>query len=322
MRRFALTITLLGSTCLFLVTIPAAAASRGDLCSAPTLKTEKWHSTTEVGGMTLMLPPGFVARGMATGTKNADTHGYFSGTHRFIMIGSGSGPSNLTVRGAELTQTAECETVLGGRRAELTSYMWTAEDDRMSPSGEAGPQYMVVARFFATGATREVYIAFKSNIQSDIGSNRQLFWTVAFPGFAGGATAPASQTVSASLAAAAPGAVAAAPAPAAPACVPTADPTLPAASAVVDSALVQMLVSGSGPMSNGYALMALKFDGSSLAGINVAQSDLPDPAQKQLATLVASNLKPHDAKSPSSFVLRIDTQDQGLRYTVQGACAQ
>jgi hypothetical protein len=59
-----------------------------------------------------------------------------------------------------------------------------------------------------------------------------------------------------------------------------------------------------------------------LAGINVTQSDLPDPAQKQLATLIASNLRPHDAKSPPTFVLRVDTQDQGLHYTVQGDCAQ
>jgi hypothetical protein len=74
-------------------------------------------------------------------------------------------------------------------------------------------------------------------------------------------------------------------------------------------------------MPKGYALLALKFEGSSLAGINVAQSELPEPTQKTLATLIASNLKPHDAKSPSSFTLRVDTQDQGLHYTVQGACA-
>jgi hypothetical protein len=320
MRRSALSIALLGSSCLLLVANRATAASRADLCSAPTMKTDKWHSTTEVGGMTVLLPPGFVARGIATGGVGADSHGYFSGTHRFILIGSGSGPSNMSGTGAALLQTADCETVISGRRVELTSFTWTEEDDRMSPSGQAGPQYMAVARFFATGAQREVYVAFKSNIQSDIGSNRQIFWTISFPGFAGGATPPASQTVSTSLVAAGPGAVAAA-APAAPACVPKADPTLPAASAVLDSALVQMLISGSGPMPKGYALMSLKFDGASLAGINVAQSDLPDPTQKQLATLVASNLKPHDAKSPANFMLRVDAQEQGLHYTVQGACA-
>jgi hypothetical protein len=320
MRRSALSIALLGSSVLLLAASRATAASRGDLCSAPTMKTDKWHSVSEVGGMTVLLPPGFVARGIATGSGNADTHGYFSGTHRFIMIGSGSGPSNMSVGGAALLQTADCETVLSGRRAELTSYTWTAEDDAMSPSGQAGPQYMAVARFFATGSQREVYVAFKSNIQSDIGANRQLFWTIAFPGFAGGATPPQSQTVSASLVAAGPGAVAAV-APPAPACVPKSDPTLPTANALLDSALVQMLISGAGPMPKGFAVMALKFDGASLAGINVAQSDLPDAAQKQLATLVASNLKPHDSKSPAAFMLRIDSQDAGLHYTVQGACA-
>lgn len=151
-------------------------------------------------------------------------------------------------------------------------------------------------------------------------SGRQIFWTANF----GGAPAQMSEAP-AQGSSAAPAFASAMPAPmpaATPVCVPKADPTLPAASAVLDSALVQMLVSGAGPMPKGYALMALKFDGASLAGINVAQSDLPDPTQKQLATLVASNLKPHDTKSPSSFVLRVDTQDQGLHYSVQAACAQ
>jgi hypothetical protein len=298
----------------------ASAASRADLCSTPTMKTEKWHSVSEVGGMTVMLPPGFVARGIITGSSNADSHGYFSGTHRYILIGSGSGPSALSSTTAALLQTADCNTILNGRRVELSSYTWTVEDARMSPSGDAGPQYMAVARFFATGTQREVYVAFKSNIQSDIGSNRQLFWTVSFPGSAGDATASAQTPVA--VPAFAGTSPAPAPTPATPpACVAKADPALPAASAVVDSGLVQSLIAGSGPMPKGYALMALKFDGPSLAGIAVTQSDLPDPTQKQLATLVASNLKPRDTKSPSAFVLRVDTQDEGLRYTVQGTCA-
>jgi hypothetical protein len=229
----------------------------------------------------------------------------------------------MNVSGAALTQTADCTTVLSGRRAELTSYMWNEEDNLMSPSGQAGPQYMVVARFFSTGSQREVFVAFKSNIQSDIGANRQMFWTITFPGSEGSAAPVAQQTIASSLTAAAPGAVAAAPTVAAPPCVPKPDPTLPAASAVVDSALVQMLVSGAAAMPHGFATMSLKFDGSgSLAGLTVAQSDLPDPVQKQLVTLVASNLKPHDAKSPAAYMLRVDTQDQGLHYTVQGSCAQ
>jgi hypothetical protein len=286
------------------------------------MKTEKWHSFSEIGGMTILMPPGFVAGGAWAGVSSAETHGYTSGSHRFILIGSGAGPSNMNVGGAALTQTADCTTVLSGRRAELTSYMWNEEDNAMSPSGQAGPQYMVVARFFSTGSEREVFVAFKSNIQSDIGANRQMFWTITFPGSAGSAAPVAQQTIASSLREAAPGAVAAAPPVAAPPCVPKPDPTLPAASAVVDSALVQMLVSGAAAMPHGFATMSLKFDGSgSLAGLSVAQSDLPDPVQKQLVTLVASNLKPHDAKSPAAYMLRVDTQDQGLHYTVQGSCA-
>jgi hypothetical protein len=303
------------------ITNQASASSRFDLCSAPTMKTEKWHSLSEIGGMTILMPPGFVAGGVWIGASIPDAHGYVSGSHRFILVGSGAGPSNLNVRGAVLTQTADCETVLNGRRAELTTYMWNEEDNSMSPTGQAGPQYMAVARFFSTGSQREVFAAFKSNIQSDIGANRQMFWTITFPGYAGGATSAAQQTVASSLIAAAPGGVAAAPPVAAPPCVPKPDPTLPAASAVVDSALVQMLISGAPAMPHGFALMSLKFDGSSLAGLSVAQSDLPDPVQKQLVTLVASNLKPHDAKSPPAYMLRVDTQDQGLHYTVQGSCA-
>jgi hypothetical protein len=182
---------------------------------------------------------------------------------------------------------------------------------------------MVVARFFSTGSQREVFVAFKSNIQSDIGANRQIFWTITFPGYVAGTAPSAQQTVASSPAGAAPGTTANAALAAAPACVPRPDPTLPAAGAVVDSALVQMLVSGASAMPHGFAVMSLKFDGSgSLAGLSVAQSDLPDPVQKQLVTLVASNLKPHDAKSPAAYMLRVDTQEQGLHYTVQGSCAQ
>jgi hypothetical protein len=98
---------------------------------------------------------------------------------------------------------------------------------------------------------------------------------------------------------------------------------LPAADAVLDTALVQTLIASAGPAPRGFAVMALEFDPSgALTGISVAQSDLPDPAQKQLATLVASNLKPHDAHTPAAYMLRVDAGDAGLHYAVQPACAR
>ncbi len=50
--------------------------------------------------------------------------------------------------------------------------------------------------------------------------------------------------------------------------------------------------------------------------MSIAKSDLPDAAQHQLASVVATNLKPHDAHAPSTFLLRVDAADAGLSYTV------
>jgi hypothetical protein len=105
-------------------------------------------------------------------------------------------------------------------------------------------------------------------------------------------------------------------------CIQHPDSKLPKADAVVDTGLVQSLMSGSGPMPKGFAQMVLKFDNSgALVNIAVPQSDMPDPVQRQLATLVASNLKPHDKKSPSTFILQVDSKDDGLHYEVQPPCS-
>src|ERR1700709_2341972 len=103
MRSSAALFAVSGAVCLLSLPNQASGASRYDLCSAPTMKTEKWHSFSEVDGMTLLMPPGFVAGGVWNGGGGADAHGYISGSHRFILIGSGPGPSNLTMTSAELT---------------------------------------------------------------------------------------------------------------------------------------------------------------------------------------------------------------------------
>jgi hypothetical protein len=38
--------------------------------------------------------------------------------------------------------------------------------------------------------------------------------------------------------------------------------------------------------------------------------------QHVLSSVIATNLKPHDAHAPSTFLLRIDSSDAGLRYSV------
>jgi hypothetical protein len=297
----------------------AAAETRADLCAPPKMQTDKWRTTSEAGGMSLMLPPGFAGHGVSGTSASADAHFYSNG-QKTIMIGSGAGPSVLDRGASSMNQKEDCVTFINGRRVELTMYDWTVEDQGMSPSGEAGTHYGLVARFFTSSTYREVFIAITSNLKSDVMYNRPVVWTATFGGapMTAGMTAP-SPTVSTSLVAAGPGAVApASPASPAPACNP--DPRVPAADAIVDTATVQMLVAGSGPIPKGFVSFALKFSGESLAGITVAQSDLPDATQRQLATLVASNVRPHDAKTSAQYLLRIETQEQGLHYTVQPAC--
>ena len=316
----------------------AGAETRADLCAPPKMQTDKWRTVSEAGGMSVMLPPGYAAHGVSGTSSSADAHFYTNG-RKSIVIGSGSGPSVLDRGGSSMNQKEDCLTFINGRRVELTMYDWTVEDQSMSPSGDAGTHYGLVARFLTSSTYREVFIAITSNMKSDVMFNREVIWTATFRGapMTAGAT-PASATMSSSLVAAGPAAVApaqSAPAPAAPTsrpdtgqlaapvCIQHPDPKLPTADAVFDTGLVQSLMSGTGAVPKGFAQMVLHFDNSgALVNIAVPQSDMPDPVQRQLATLVASNLKPHDGKSPATFMLRVDSKDDGLHYEVEPPCSQ
>jgi hypothetical protein len=281
------------------------------------MKTDKWHSIAAPAGMTLMIPPGYVQRGMGSASSGAykDAQFYVSGEHRYVAAGSGAGPSALTEQG-QITQTGECEAQIAGRRTEISTYNWTSEDSRMSPSGGAGESYLVVARFYSTGALRESFIAFKTNIQSDVSSMRQVFWTASF-----GSPIADAQPIAAAAAGSQPppGATAAT---AAPACVAKPDPNIPSSDVVLDTGLVKALVAGaSPPVAHGFEVMRVSYDPlGGVAGVAVSQSDLPDATQKQLTTLVASNLKQKAAKAPSTLELRVDVAADGVHYALQPAC--
>jgi hypothetical protein len=78
-----------------------------------------------------------------------------------------------------------------------------------------------------------------------------------------------------------------------------------------------MLIASATPIPKGYEVLALQFAGSGeLSGMSVSQSDLPEASQHELSSVVATNLKPQDARAPSTFLLRIDSGDTGLRYAV------
>ena len=306
----------LAVVCALAISGSALAQPWGDMCSPPKMKTDKWHSISAPAGMTLMIPQGYALRGSGASASVGfeDARVYWSGEHRYIAAGSGAGPSALT-GGGQITQTGECEAQIAGRRTEISTYNWTNEDNSMSPSGAAGEEYLVVARFYSTGSMRESFIAFKTNIQSDVSSMRQVFWTASF-----GSPIADAQPIAASAAGSQPppGATAAT---AAPACVPKPDPNLPSVDAVLDTALVKMLVSNAAPpVPHGFEVMRVSFDPlGGVAGIAVSQSDLPDATQRQLTTLVASNIKHKPAKAPSTLELMVDVAADGMRFALHAA---
>ena len=301
MRRIHLGCSIVAALCMVTASGHASTVRRDDLCSEPKTKTDKWQTRQEAAGMTLLVPPGFVTRG-----GEGDTHFYVSGEHRSITVGLGTGMGLL--RYPDVGETGECETVIAGRRVTLTSFHWVVEDPLLSASGNAGPHFALVARYYSGGGLREQFVGLISNSSSDLKYFRQLFWTVSFP----------SSATSVAEAATTPGAlVAAAPAAAAPACDPAVVAGLPAADAVLDSSVVGMLIASAKPIPKGYELMALQFAGSGeLSGMTVAQSDLPEASQHELSSVIATNLKPHDAHAQSTFLLRIDSSGAGLRYSV------
>jgi hypothetical protein len=307
MRRSVLSCSVFAALCSIAASSQASIRPLDDMCIQPKMKTDKWQSRAEVGGMTILIPPGFTAGGHSVFAETADSHFYFNGEHRSIAVGSGRQPAFIA-RANDVSEESECETVIAGRRVTLTKFKWVQEDRVLSASGNAGSQFIVVARFYAVGALREVFVAFASGAPSDFNYFRQLFWTVSFLGAP--APAPAAPAAVAVLASAP---AAAAPSPA---CDPAA-PRLPAPEAVVDSSVVRMLIASAAPIPKGYELMALQFAGSGeLSGMSVAQSDLPEASQHELSSVIATNLKPHDVHASSTFLLRIDSSDTGLRYAV------
>jgi hypothetical protein len=314
MRRVVLSLSV-AAACLLGVAGKAVAEPKEGMCDVPKMKTEKWQSRSEVGGMTILLPPGFGSGGIgsSTGTEESGAHYYHNGEHRLLILGFGSGLQSI-LRDPDVTEKSECETVIGGRRVLITVYNWVNEDRALSASGNAGARFLSVARYYATGSSPAVFVAFISNVPYEVMSFKPIFWTVSF----GEATpAPAATLVAANPATA----------PAAgPACTPAPPlPNLPLASAVIDSAVVQSLLAGAAPIPTGYEVMKLQFDTSGeLAGMAVAQSDLPEASQRELAAVVGTNLKPHDGKAPASILLRIDAAATGLRYSVisPSSCAQ
>ena len=296
------------------------AETRDDLCAPPKMKTDKWQSRSENGGMTILIPPGFSLGGMGMGSEIGGAHFYRNGEHRVLFIGFGAGVQSI-LKDPGVSEKSECETEIAGRRVNITVYNWVNEDKLLSASGNAGAHFAAVARFYASGSHPEVFVAFISNVMYEVKSFKQLFWTVSFDT---PSTVAAAATVAPVAPVAAPAVANVASQPTASAMVvgascnaASASASLPTASAVVDSAVVGTLLASAAPIPSGFEVVRLQFDaGGELAGMNVSQSDLPEASQRELAAVIGTNLKAHDGKEPASIYLRIDSTANGLGYSI------
>jgi len=86
MRRLAASSSVFVALCVFASRGLALTQPKDDMCTQPTMKTDKWKARNEVAGMSLLLPPGFV---MMAGSSQDRV--YANGDHRSITVGEGAG---------------------------------------------------------------------------------------------------------------------------------------------------------------------------------------------------------------------------------------
>ncbi|MEO8879039.1 MAG: hypothetical protein ABI446_01445 [Gemmatimonadaceae bacterium] len=325
MRRPGFARAIIAVVCTLVGATSVLAQTSSDLCTAPQMKTEKWKSRPENGGMNLLLPPGFGASGNGgVGIEDAGAHFYANGEHRLIVVGFGPGIQSI-MRNPEVSEKGECETTIAGRRVSMIIYNWVVEDQQLSSSGNAGAHFAAVVRYYPSGSQREVYIALISNIASELKYFKPIFWAVTFDGSPAAASASQSSSAPAGVSNASDMHAAAA-APPAPilSCIIAEEPAgTPAIATVVDSAAVQTQLTGKAEIPNGYELMTVQFTpAGAFSGMKVAQTNFDDATQHELASALGPNVKAHAAAAPASMMLRVDASMRGLHYTTlpAGSC--
>jgi len=186
----------------------ALAERAPDLCAPPKMQTEKWPTSEQVGGATVLLPPGFHPTGNSSGL--ADEKYFVGGRHRQIIIGAGPAPKSTSRTTSTIeripsdnspgapqdnsvteNQISSCETTINGRLVGITFSSATLQDRSASDASNAGTTYRIAAHFYAAPPAGEMFIVFETDSRSEISNYRQIFWAVTFDGGAPQSSAPA-----------------------------------------------------------------------------------------------------------------------------------
>lgn len=340
MHRFAIARPIVAIACVLGFTGNAMAQKSSDMCTAPQMKTEKWKSRSENGGMILLVPPGFGASGIGGGIEESGAHYYSNGEHRLIVVGFGPGLQSL-MHYDNVSEKGECETTISGRRVSIIIYNYVIEDANYSASGNAGGHFAAVARYYPNGSQREVYVALISNSASDLKYFKPLFFAVSFDGqaaatTASAATAPAAASTATTASSGATvsnasdmhpigGAVAATPVSTQSCAIAEQPAGSPAVTTVIDSAVVATQLVGKPEIPNGYELMTVQYGATgAFSAVKAGPTNFDDATQRELATAIGPNIRTHDAAAPATLLLRVDASMRGLHYTAlpAGSCVQ
>jgi hypothetical protein len=202
------------------------------------------------------------------------------------------------------TQTSLCTTTIGGRRVEITTYMWDVANEALSIKEGMGKHYMAVARWNGIENHRTAYMWYSSDYKSDLMGMRSMFWTAQFAGLVGGSDAAAAAAV-----------------PVAAACLDTIPAPRGTIGEYLDTSLVAMLVNGaSPPLPKSTTEFFMRFDSTgAVQKLGVTRSELPETAQQQMAAIVGSNILPQKAGSITFLRIRVEIGDTVLSYKLVGS---
>ena len=202
-----------------------------------------------------------------------------------------------------------CQTVIGDRPVEITTYTWNLADAPMTMTSGAGKHYLATARWAASDRMPVLYVWYASDYKSDLMQMRQIFWTAHF-------TPGASQQME--------GVAEAVPFVAA--CADTQPPPRGTVGEFLDTSVVGMLANGaSPPLPKGSGTVLLRFDSTgNVAGVSVGGTLMSDAAQKELGAIVGSNVivqKPHTV---THVRIKVTVGDSALSYALVGVgnCAK
>lgn len=273
--------------------------ARTELCAVPPPLDTAGTREETLQGVTIRVP-----RRFGSMRSEPDFRLYRSGS-RIIGLGVGLPATTLVGDDEDMSLWEICRTELDGRLATVQLSRINRRDAPMVPSGGIGTQYAISVTWVAALGGRDVMAWMVTRSQSDFEQARQILRTVRIPRPKEPKTdaAPVTAVVSPT---------------ASPAC--TTAPVLDV-DAVVDTALVRMLASGA-QMPSGFVELGLTYEGAELAGTEIHQSDLPEASQRQIVTLVSSNLKPRQPTWPTRVLLRATSGETGLSLTAvpESAC--